>query len=132
MDKQKKNLLVFGYGLCIILGFFATRLWFKHGFVPVHAVFGSGILVFLFLTIFRRDILLIIYNRWMKVAGKIGHVVSTLVLCLLFYGMFAPVGLILRLLKKDLLNQRLDTKISSYWIKKVQEPFSKERYQQQF
>ena len=132
MDKQKKNLLVFGYGLCVILSIIAARLWFKHGVIAVHAVLLLGIVVFLFLTTFRQDILRIVYNGWMKVAGKIGHVVSPLILSLLFYGIFAPAGLVLRLMKKDLLSQKIDTKIPSYWIKKVNEPFSKEHYQQQF
>ena len=132
MDKQKKNLLVFGYGLSLILAIIAARLWFKHGFMLIQPVLLLAALVFMALTFFRLDILLIVYNRWMKVAGKIGQVVSSLILGVLFYGVFSPVGLMVRLLRKDLLNQRMDTKNKSYWIKKNLEPFSKERYQQQF
>ena len=132
MDKTKKNLLVFGYGLGVILTFFSTRLWIKYGPNGKSYVFVCLALIFVLITIFRLDVLKVIYNRWMKVAGFIGHHVSLVLLIIIFYVVFGIPGLVLRLLRKDLLNQEWDLKQTSYWIKKQKTEFSQENYRRQF
>ena len=45
----------------------------------------------------------------------IGWVVSELALLVLFYGVFLPIGLLLRLLGRDPLDRKFDAQASSYW-----------------
>lgn len=47
-----------------------------------------------------------IYVTWMVLAFPIGFVVSNLVLALLFYGLFTPVGLFFRLTGRDPLSRK--------------------------
>jgi len=59
----------------------------------------------------------------MKVAHFVGNVISSLVLALMFYLVFAPVGIVLRLIGKDLLNRTIEKEKDSYWIRKEKEAF---------
>ncbi len=49
------------------------------------------------------------------VSLPIGWVVSELALLALFYGLFLPIGLLLRLLGRDPLDRKFDAQASSYW-----------------
>lgn len=133
MEKEKKNLLVFGYGLALIISFFVIRHGMKQdGLSPVSVMF-LGVAVILFLiTSINYELLRPVYIKWMVGAHFIGTIISGLILSVLFYGVFAPAGIILRLLRKDLLDQSLDSQKISYWIKKELKPFNRERYKQQF
>ena len=56
-------------------------------------------------------------NRaWFQFGLILHKIVSPIILGFLFYGTVTPTGLIMRLLRKDLLNLRLDRKTESYWI----------------
>jgi hypothetical protein len=132
IDKEKKNLLVFGYGLALILSVIAVNLWWEHGLRWTHAVLLSGIVTVILLTAFRRDLLKRFYARWMRVAHVIGAVVTGVILSLVFYAVFVPVGIVLRLLRKDFLDRGFDDRVRSYWLKRKHEDFSLERYTQQF
>ena len=132
MDKEKKNLLVFGYGLATIFVFISFRLWHNHGLNAMHALLFPCIIVLVFMTGMRYDLLRPFYRQWMKVAHFIGSVITGLVLSALFYLVFAPVGILLRLLRKDLLDRKADHAVNSYWIKKEQVDFDKNHYTRQF
>lgn len=132
MDKEKKNLLVFGYGLALILSVVFVNLWRNHGLQWTHAVLLPGIVTLIFLTAFRRDLLKRFYVRWMQVAHAIGTVITGVILSLVFYAVFAPAGILLRLFGKDFLDRKFDTTAPSYWLERQQENFSLKRYTQQF
>jgi hypothetical protein len=55
--------------------------------------------------------------------------VSIISLIIVFYLIFTPIGILLKLFGKDPLNQSIDKKASSYWIKRKQAAFSKESYE---
>jgi hypothetical protein len=86
----------------------------------------------LFLTIARPESLRPLYTVWMKGAHFIGQTVSVVVLGLIFYLVFAPVGIVLKLLRKDLLDQKIEPQKNSYWQQRPPQPFDPKRYQQQF
>ena len=132
MDQKKKQLLVFGYGWAVILTFTAVRLWVKHGVGLGSAACLMIAAMLFFMTLLRRDWLVKIYNPWMKAMHGIGTVVNAVLMVGIFYLIFAPVGLFLRLIRKDLLHRKLDADAQSYWILKNVAPVDKSRYTQQF
>lgn len=127
-----KNLKVFGYGLAIITAFIAGRVWMKYGLTPSVIFFIILSASLCFLTLINVWALQGFYRGWMKVAGLIGHVISMVVLASLFYCIFGLVGLILRVLRKDILDQKIDCNKKSYWVVKETAQFNKKRYQDQF
>jgi Saxitoxin biosynthesis operon protein SxtJ len=58
-------------------------------------------------------------NRvWTWLGLALHAVTSPIVLGLLFFGTIVPTGLVLRLMKKDLLRLRLDPNATTYWIER--------------
>ncbi|MEX0958200.1 MAG: SxtJ family membrane protein [Burkholderiales bacterium] len=58
-------------------------------------------------------------NRlWFRIGTGLHHVVSPLMLGLLFYFSVLPTGLLMRAFGKDPLRLRLDRKARSYWIER--------------
>ncbi len=68
-----------------------------------------------------------IYVSWMAIAFPIGWTVSQIVLGLLFYGIFTPIGLVFRLIGRDPLHVRSRPDKDSYWSTKPR-PASMRRY----
>ena len=132
MNKERKNLLVFGYGLALILTFIGVRLWVKHGLNLGNAACLTAAGIMLVSTVLNLPALKVIYKYWMKAAGFIGHTVTLVLLSLIFYLVFGVIGIILRLLKKDILDQSLDPQAKSYWHPRDIVPFDKGRYLKQF
>ncbi len=132
MDKEKKNLLVFGYGLTVILCFIAVRLGLKHNWPVSSMVLFAAAVFFCTITLFNRKLLKAVYLRWMAVAQVIGRIVTTLILSILFYIVFGVVGMILRLMRKDLLDRAINLQRKSYWRKRAPVEFHKENYLRQF
>ena len=61
----------------------------------------------------------------------IGWVVSHLVLAAVFYLLFTPIGVIMRLLGRDPLRRRADRSATSYWLRR-KPPDDTDRYFRQF
>jgi len=132
MDKEKKQILYFGYGLSIILAFIGVRLWLKHKTIVPVSIFLLGALAFLIITRVRWQALKLFYAKWMRVAHFIGNIVTTVIFSGIFYLVFGVVGIVLRLLRKDLLDQKIEPQRKTYWIKRERVVFDKKRYTQQF
>ena len=74
-----------------------------------------------------------IYRVWFGFSIVLGFFVSRIILTILFCVIIVPMGLIMRLVGKDPMDRKLDSKAPSYW--KPREPAedtSIERYQKQF
>lgn len=56
------------------------------------------------------------FNRaWMKLAELLNRVVSPLVLGIIFFGLFAPIGVMMRARGRDVLKRRFQAEAPSYW-----------------
>ncbi|MBF0619983.1 MAG: hypothetical protein HQL19_07440 [Candidatus Omnitrophica bacterium] len=132
MDKSQRDLLVFGYGLAVISAIFGVMGALKHGIGLPQVVLGACAIVFCGVTAIQWEALRPGYKGWMKVAHLIGTVVTTAILGVVFFGVFAPVGILFRLIGKDHLERKFDRAAASYWHKRpIAEP-DPERYKQQY
>jgi hypothetical protein len=57
---------------------------------------------------------------WMKLGGLLHHVTSPLLMGLIFFGLFLPVNLIMRLLGKLPIKMGFDRTATTYWIPRDQ------------
>jgi len=63
--------------------------------------------------------ILVLPNKlWFKFGLLIGSIVAPIVMALVYFFTVLPTGLIMRLLGKDLLKQKLDKNAKSYWVKR--------------
>ena len=84
-------------------------------------------IVFLFFGLVNSKILNPLNKLWFKFGIFLGKIISPLVMGIIFFLVVTPIGLLMRLLKKDLLNLRFNNN-GSYWIEKT-EPKSKMKNQ---
>ena len=132
MNKDKKNLLVFGYGLPLILTVIGLLNIRKHGLSWFNETLWTLAVIVLLITILNQPLLKIIYTKWMKVAHFIGQIVTTLIMIAVFYLIFTPVGIVLRLMGKDFMDRKLGPSAKTYWHLREKKPFDKERATKQF
>tara|TARA_Y200000002_G_scaffold294587_1_gene248922 strand:- start:15 stop:398 length:384 start_codon:yes stop_codon:yes gene_type:complete len=75
-------------------------------------------LVFLILGLINSKILTPLNKLWFKFGLFLGKIVSPLVMGFIFFIVVTPTGIIMRLMRKDLLNLKYNQK-KTYWIDKT-------------
>ena len=73
-----------------------------------------------------------VYVAWMAFAFVLGWVNTRVLLGLFFYLVVTPVGLVLRLARKDLLDKKIDRNAGTYWKKREKKPVDYARYERLF
>ena len=71
---------------------------------------------FLMLGFWSPKTLIIPNKLWFRFGMLIGHLMTPILMVLIYFIAVLPTGLIMRILGKDLLKTRLDKKAESYWI----------------
>ena len=71
--------------------------------------------LFLLPALISPRVLAPVERAWMKLAEAIGSVMTVVILTLAFIVVFTPMGILLRLLGKDLLGLKPDRKLPTYW-----------------
>ncbi|MCG6868930.1 MAG: SxtJ family membrane protein [Gammaproteobacteria bacterium] len=61
-----------------------------------------------------------IYWVWMKIGDVVGWINQRLILGVLFFGIFLPMGLVMRSLRKDPMSRRFDRNAQSYRVRSRQ------------
>ena len=84
-------------------------------------------LVFLILGVLNSNLLSPLNKIWFKFGIFLGKIISPIVMGIIFFLVVTPIGLLMKILKKDLLNLKFN-KDRSYWIEKT-EPKSKMKNQ---
>ena len=79
-------------------------------------------LSFLLVGTFIPGVLSGFYKVWVKFGELIGGVISKIMLLILFFGLFTPISIALKILRKDLLHKKLDKTCQSYWIDRAMQP----------
>ena len=74
-------------------------------------------IIFLILGLFNSKILTPLNRIWFKFGILLGKVISPLIMGIIFFIVVTPIGLLMRLFKKDVLNLKYSTN-NSYWIEK--------------
>ena len=74
-------------------------------------------LLFLILGLLKSKILTPLNKLWFKFGIFLGKVISPLVMGIIFFLVITPIGILMRLMRKDLLNLKFNSS-NSYWIKK--------------
>ena len=79
----------------------------------------SGIisLIFLVLGLLNSGILTPLNKIWFKFGIILGKIISPLIMAIIFFLVVTPTGLIMRILRKDILNLKYNQN-KSYWIEK--------------
>ena len=108
----KKNNISFGilfFSFFLIIGLYPL---ISSGPIRIWSVIVS--LVFLIITIIKPNLFTFLNKLWVKFGFLLGKIISPIVMGLVFFFAVTPVGIIVRILKKDVMG--LKRGASSYWI----------------
>ena len=73
--------------------------------------------VFFVLTVIKSKLLDVLNDLWIKFGEVLGKIIAPIVMLILFFLVVTPIGIILKIAKKDLLQLKFNNN-KSYWIEK--------------
>ena len=106
----------FGYFFTFIFLCFSIYFYFKE-IIFVSYALGLSSLIFFVITIYKADILRSLNKLWMRFGFILGVIVSPIVMGLIFFIIFTPIGILMKLYGRDELLLRFKNE-HSYWIKR--------------
>ena len=119
------------FGFFFTFVFAAVAAYFFHEASITWAyVFVTAALIFLLITLIKSDVLLPLNKLWMRFGLFLGMIVSPIVLGIIFFGLFTPIAILMRLSGRDELRLRFSHKVS-HWITRS-EPIKSESFKHQF
>jgi len=119
-------------------GFFFTVIFLIGAFYffyqdnqKIGLALGSISLIFFLATILKDSLLLPLNKLWMRFGMLLGMIVSPIVLAILFFIMFTPIAIGMRIFKRDELRLR-SLNVESYWKIRDQVNLNVTSFKQQF
>ena len=109
--KNKDN-ITFGvlfFILFLIIGIYPLK---SSGVIRIWSVVLSSL--FLIITIIRPNLFTFLNRLWIQFGILLGKIISPVVMGLVFFFVVTPIGILVRILKKDVMG--LKRGASSYWI----------------
>ena len=105
------------FGIVFFIVFLIISLWplLNQSEIRIWSLILSTI--FLILGLINSNLLSPLNKAWFKFGIILGNFVSPIVMSVVFFLVVTPTGIIMRLLGKDLLNLKKNTK-ETYWVKK--------------
>lgn len=106
------------FGLTFFVVFLIIALWPLLWGNSVRLLSLGAAIIFLAMALTMPKGLSPLNRIWLKFGALLHALTSPIILGLMFYMVIMPIGLIMRLLGKDLLRLRSDPNTDSYWIKR--------------
>ena len=75
-------------------------------------------IIFFILGIFNSKLLTPLNKLWFKFGILLGSIVSPLIMGIVYFSVVTPIGVLMRILGKDLLKTSKVKNVPSYWIKR--------------
>jgi hypothetical protein len=130
IDTSRKSLRKFGLLFALISAFATGYFLYKGSGVWI---WTAGAAIFFLVTgLAAQPVLKPLYVAWMTFAIILGWINTRLILGIFFYLILTPIGLILRITGKDLLDKKFDRGAETYWKKREKREFDPARYERLF
>ena len=115
------------FGIVFAIVFLLIAFWpiLNEGQIRLWSIIIS--IIFLILGLLNSKLLKPLNILWFKFGIFLGKMISPLIMGIIFFFVVTPIAVLMRLLKKDLLNLKFTNK-TSYWIEK-NDPKSKMKNQ---
>ena len=117
------------FGIVFFFVFLIISLWplINENPLRVWSIFVA--IIFLILGLINSKLLTPLNVLWFKFGKLLGSMIAPIVMGIIFFLVITPIGLIMKIFGKDLLNKRYNNKSKSYWINREK---SKGTMKQQF
>ena len=105
------------FGLVFFIVFMVIALWPLLNQSEIRYWSLSISLIFLLLGIINSKLLTPLNKIWFKFGLLLGSIISPIIMGIVYFLIVTPTGFIMRLMGKDVLNLKKNTK-NSYWLEK--------------
>ena len=119
----------FGFFFTLVFAIATGYFYLVASFTCVY-VFAATVVVLFTVTVVKADFLLPLNKLWMRFGLLLGMIVSPIVLGIIFFGLFTPIALLMRLSGRDELRLKFKS-ITSHWISRS-EPIQANSFKNQF
>ena len=104
------------FGIVFFFVFVIVSLWplANENSLRVWSIFVA--IIFLILGLMNSKLLTPLNILWFKFGKLLGFIIAPIVMGIVFFVVITPTGLIMKIIGKDLLNNKYNNKIKSYWI----------------
>ena len=106
------------FGLVFFVVFLIVALWPLKSGEDIRLWSLVLSIIFFILGIFNSKLLTPLNKLWFKFGILLGSIVSPLIMGLVYFFVVTPMGVLMRILGKDLLKTSKVKSASSYWIKR--------------
>ena len=115
MRKNENNK---SFGILFFIVFLIIAIWPVLSSEAVRIWAAVISVVFLILGIINSKILTPLKKGWIKLGEILGRVIAPIIMGFIYFIIITPIGILMRLIGKDLLNTKFN-KNKSYWIKRT-------------
>ena len=105
----------FGFFFTAIFLIATTYFYINNASSSVVSALGIVTLSFFVATLVNPDVLLPLNRLWMRFGLLLGMIISPIVMGIIFFGLFTPMSLTMRLFRRDELRLRFKNK-KTHWI----------------
>lgn len=127
---ERRILLEFGLTVGIAFGILAALLFWRGRSHYVYFAWLGG--AFILLGLIVPGVLRPVRKGWMTAAAGMGWVMTRVILTVLFFGVFTPIGFIARLVGKRFLHLATEQSAESYWVRREPADSEPETLERQF
>jgi len=106
------------FGLLFFVIFLIVALWPLKSGEDIRLWSLVLSIIFFILGIFNSKLLTPLNKLWFKFGILLGSIVSPLIMGIVYFSVVTPIGVLMRILGKDLLKTSKVKSASSYWIKR--------------
>ena len=108
------------FGLVFFIVFLIISFWPLTNIESIRVWSIIISLIFLILGLLNSKLLTPLNKIWFKFGMILGGVVAPIVMGIIFFSVVTPIGIIMKITGKDLLNKKYNKKKKTYWIKRNQ------------
>lgn len=121
----------FGVVGIVFFGVLAALLYLRGRHTGAY-IFGGLSAFFVLIRFIATPLLMPVFKGWTAVAMVLNRISTTILLSVVYFLAFTPMGLLMRLFGTDPMKRRVDPRASSYWEPRPERPFDEKRYEQRF
>tara|TARA_B100000575_G_C22470059_1_gene313407 strand:+ start:41 stop:445 length:405 start_codon:yes stop_codon:yes gene_type:complete len=107
------------FGFLFSFVFFLISIYPLISDKKINLIFLIISIIIFFISLFRPKLFYYPNIIWFKLGLFLGSIISPLVMGIIFFLVVFPTGLVMRIFKKDILDQKINSSKNSYWKNKV-------------
>ena len=115
---MKEQTSVKSFGILFFLVFLIIGFWPKIAGDEIRLWSIIISIIFLVLGLINSKVLVPLNKYWIKLGEFLGKIIAPIVMLIIYFVIVTPIGLLLKIFQKDILNVKSDKNLNSYWIER--------------